>query len=360
MDRVFNYSAGPSCLPIEVLEEVKRDLLNYKNKGFSVLEMNHRTEDYYEINDEANSLMKELLKVGDDYQVLFLQGGGYTQFSTFPINLAESDDLTLYVKTGNFSTKAYNEGKKFTNAKVIATSEDKNFSYIPKITKDMVDQNAKYLHICVNNTAFGTCYNTLPDTGDVPLIGDMSSIILAKNYDIKKFGMIYGGVQKNLGAAGATFVVIKNDLIKENDKIASMSSYKILADGKSIFNTPPVFSVYIVGLMLKWVKKQGGVESLDKIAKEKSKIIYDLIDNSKFYKGTANVYDRSPMNVTFLTPSEDLDIKFVKEAKENGMINLKGHKAAGGLRASLYNAMPLEGVNKLKEFMNKFERDNKV
>ena len=362
MDRVYNYSAGPSCLPIEVLEEVQRELLNYKGKGFSILEMNHRTDDYYEINDDAMSMLKKLLNVKDDYEVIFMQGGGYSQFSTFPMNLATKNDLTLYTLTGNFSEKAYIEGKRLTNAKVITSSKETNFNFIPKITKNMVDQSAKYLHITVNNTAFGTCYNELPETGVVPLVGDMSSIILAKNYDINKFGLIYGGVQKNLGAAGVTFVVIKKNLINDKitDLIPSMNNYSVQLGKNSIFNTPPVFAVYIVDLMLHWVERQGGVAELSKIAIEKSNLLYDLIDNSKFYKGTAVREDRSPMNITFTTGSEDIDLKFVKEARENGMINLKGHKAAGGLRASLYNAMPMDGAKKLVEFMKKFEKDNEV
>ena len=362
MDRVYNYSAGPSCLPLEVLEEVKNELLNYKNKGYSILEMNHRTKAYDEINDDAINMLKKLLNVKNDYEVIFMQGGAYSQFSIFPMNLAKKDDLTLYTLTGNFSEKAYIEGKKITNAKIITSSKNSNYSFIPEITKELIDQNAKYLHITVNNTAYGTCYNQLPETGDVPLIGDMSSIILSKNYDINKFGLIYGGAQKNLGTAGITFVVIKKNLV--NDKISeyipSIFSYATQIEKKSIFNTPPVFAVYILDLMLHWIEKQGGVMALEKMSIEKSNMLYDLIDNSNFYTGTALKKDRSPVNITFKTPNEDLDLKFIKEAKDYGLINLKGYKSCGGLRASLYNAMTTMGVKKLVEFMKKFEKENEV
>lgn len=362
MERIYNFSAGPSMMPVEVLEEIKNDMLNYKGIGYSILEMNHRTQPYYDINNESQTLLKKLMGLGDDYEVIFLSGGATSQFSMIPMNLAKNEDTTLYALSGNFSNKAYEEGKRFTKAKVIASTKETNYNHIQKITKDMVDQNAKYLHITVNNTAFGTAYSEAPDTGNVTLIGDMSSIILAKEYDFKKFGLIYAGVQKNIGPAGVTAIIIRKSLITDDvrEQIPIMYQYKLNAEKDSIYNTPPVFSVYVLGLMCKWVEKQGGIKELEKKSKIKSKLIYDIIDNSTFYKGTVvNKEDRSPMNVTFTLPNDDLTTKFIEEAKKEGMINLKGHKAAGGLRASLYNAMPMEGAKKLAEFMQKFEKDNK-
>ena len=361
MDRIFNFGAGPSCLPIEVLRTIQNELLNYKNSGMSILEISHRNQLYNEINDEARSLFKKLLNIDDNWSVLYLQGGAYTQFSTFPQNFADKNDLTLYAITGNFSNKAYIEGKKYTKAEILVSSEDTNFNYIPKIDKNMVDQTAKYVHICVNNTVYGTCYDEIPDTGSVPLVGDMSSIILGKDYDINKFAMIYGGAQKNLGAAGVTFLAIRNNMINENLKntLAAMSDYSVHKNADSIFNTPPVFAVYVLNLMLKWVEKMGGVKSLSKRAVERSNILYDIIDNSNFYNGTANIKYRSPMNITFICPTKELNDKFVSEAKSNGLIGVKGHKAAGGIRVSIYNAMEDEGVKKISEFMKKFEIENK-
>ena len=360
MRDVYNFSAGPSTLPVEVLENIKKDLLNFNNTGCSVMEISHRSKPYLELNDESIVLMKKLLNIDDEYSVLFLQGGAYTQFSNIAKNFASENDLTLYTVTGNFSNKAYIEGKIFSNAKIIASSEDKNFSYIPDITDDMIDKNAKYLHICLNNTVFGTCYNKIPSTGQVPLIGDMSSIIFGKKYDFNKFSMIYGGAQKNIGIAGVTFVVLKNSMLEniQNNKLSSMDNYKIQSNANSIFNTPPVFAIYVLNLMLKWVLKMGGVEELSKRAIDRTNKVYDLIDNSKIYKGTARSEDRSPMNVTFVCSSDELNDKFVNEAKENGLINLKGHKSAGGIRASIYNAMEDEGVDKLIDFMKKFEKNN--
>lgn len=362
MERIYNFSAGPSMMPLEVLEEIKNDMLNYKGIGYSILEMNHRTQPYYDINNESKALLKKLMGLGDDYEVIFLSGGATSQFSMVPMNLAKSEDTTLYALSGNFSNKAYEEGKRFTKAKVIASTKDTNYNHIQKITKDMVDQDAKYLHITVNNTAFGTAYSEIPDTGNVTLVGDMSSIILAKEYDFKKFGLIYAGVQKNIGPAGVTAIIIKKNLLTDDvrEQIPIMYQYKINADKDSIYNTPPVFSVYVLGLMCKWVEKQGGIKELENRNIVKSKLIYDIIDNSTFYKGTViNKEDRSPMNVTFTLPNDELTTKFLEEAKSEGMINLKGHKAAGGLRASLYNAMPMEGAKKLAEFMQKFEENNK-
>ena len=362
MERVYNFSAGPSMMPLEVLEEIQKDMLNYKGIGYSILEMNHRTQPYYDINNESRALLKKLMGLGDDYEVIFLSGGATSQFTMIPMNLAKNEDTTLYALTGNFSNKAYEEGLRFTKAKVVASTKDTNFDHIQKITKDMVDQNAKYLHITVNNTVYGTSYNELPDTGNVHLVGDLSSIILAKEYDFKKFSLIYAGVQKNIGPAGVTAIIIKKSLITDDvrEQIPIMYQYKLNAEKDSIYNTPPVFSVYVLGLMCKWVEKQGGIKELEKRNKEKSQKIYDIIDNSSFYNGTVtNKADRSMMNVTFTLPNEDLTQKFIEEAKAEAMINLKGHKVAGGIRASLYNAMPMEGVKKLAEFMQRFEKNNK-
>ena len=364
MSRVFNFSAGPSQMPLEVLREIQNDLLDYKGIGYSILEMNHRTDAYYSINDEAKRLVLKLLNLDDTYEVLFVSGGGTSQFSMIPMNLANKNDICYYTISGHFSNKAYEEGKKYVDAKVLASSKESSYNHIEKIDVNKIDKKAKYIHITVNNTVPGTTYNVLPETNGVVLVGDISSIIFAKNYDYKKFGLVYAGVQKNLGAAGATVVVVKKDLIRPMEQlesyVPSMYVYENHSKANSIYNTPPVFSIYVIGLMCKWIESCGGVDELEKRALKKSGMIYDIIDNSSFYKGIViNKEDRSPVNVTFITPNEDLNKKFIEEAKKEGMINLKGHKAMGGIRASLYNAMPMEGVAKLSTFMEKFEKNNK-
>ena len=364
MNRVFNFSAGPSQMPLEVLEEIQNDLLNYKGIGYSILEMNHRTEAYYSINDESRKLVLRLFNLDDTYDVLFLPGGGTSQFSMIPMNLANKDDLCYYTISGHFSNKAYEEGRKFVKAEVLASSKESSYNHIEKIDINKIDKKAKYIHITVNNTVPGTCYKEAPDTKGITLVGDVSSIIFAKEYDYKKFGLLYAGVQKNLGAAGVTVVAIKKQLIRDESQLESytpsMYVYANHSKTNSIYNTPPVFSIYVIGLMCKWIENCGGVKQLEENSLKKSSMLYDIIDNSKFYKGIViDKEDRSPVNVTFITPNEDLNKKFIEEAKEEGMINLKGHKAMGGIRASLYNAMPMEGVKKLATFMEKFEKNNK-
>lgn len=361
MERVYNFSAGPSCLPIEVLTTIQKDLLNYNNLGYSVLEMSHRSQPYYDINDSAKESLKNLMGLGDDYEILFLTGGASSQFHMIPLNLANKDDLAYYTLSGLFSYKAYDEGKRFVNAEILTSTKEEKYNHIGKIDKNKIDKNAKYVHITLNNTTVGTCYDDVPDVNGVTLVGDMSSIILGKWYDFSKFGLIYAGVQKNIGVAGVTVVIIKKSLIRDDkDNLPLMENYKTHFNNNSIYNTPPVFPIYVVMLMAQWIQKQGGIKAIEDINIKKSKILYDYIDSTNFYVGTvSDKKDRSPMNVTFLINNESLLDKFLQEAKENGLINLKGHKSAGGIRASIYNSMPIEGVKKLCEFMEKFEKENK-
>ncbi len=360
MERVFNFSAGPSSLPLEVLEKAASEMTCFGTSGMSVMEMSHRSKDYEEIIGETKALFYELMDIPEDYEVLFLQGGASLQFAMIPLNLFSDAKKADYVVTGQFAKKAASEAKKFGNVNIVASSEDRTFAYIPKLTAEDFSKDADFAHITFNNTIFGTRYNYVPDTGSVPLCADISSCILSEKMDVSKFGLLYAGAQKNLGPAGLTVVIIRKDLIKDPLSITpSMLTYKIHADNDSMYNTPPTYSIYTCGLVLKWIKKMGGVEVLEKLNKEKSAILYDFIDNSSVFKGAADKEDRSIMNATFVTDSDELNAKFVKEAKENGLVNLKGHRSVGGMRASIYNAMPYDGVKKLVEFMKKFEMENK-
>jgi len=360
MNRVYNFSAGPSSLPLEVLEKAAKELTMYKTSGMSVMEMSHRSKDYEDIINNARSLFYELMEIPENYKVLFLQGGASTQFAMVPLNLYSEKKKADYVVTGQFAKKAMEEASKFGEVNVVASSADKTFSYIPKLAKDDFSKDADYVHITFNNTIFGTKYNYIPDTGDVPLVSDISSCILSEKLDVSKFGLLYAGAQKNIGPAGLTVAIVREDLMGSPLSITpTMLDYKIHADNDSMYNTPPTYSIYMCGLVLEWIKGLGGVSAIEKINIEKAKILYDFLDESKLFKGGANKEDRSIMNATFVTGDADLDAKFVKEAKENGIVNIKGHRVVGGMRASIYNAMPVEGVKALVEFMKNFEMENK-
>ncbi len=358
MERVYNFSAGPSMLPLEVLKKAAAQMTNCEGSGMSVMEMSHRSAVYKGIIEEAEKLMRELMGIPDDYYVLFLQGGASTQFAMIPLNLMKTGKAD-YVITGQWAKKAYEEGKHYGNAYEVASSKDKTFSYIPKLTKDMFRPDADYVHITMNNTISGTKYHNIPDTGDVPLVADISSCILSEKLDVTKFGMLYAGAQKNIGPAGLTVVIIRKDLVgNARDITPIMLNYETHAKNGSMYNTPPTYSIYICKLVLEWLKSIGGVDAIEKINKEKAKILYDYLDSSDFFRGTVVKEDRSLMNVPFLSPSDELNKKFIAEAKDAGFVNLAGHRTVGGMRASIYNAMPIEGVEKLVEFMKKFEKEN--
>ena len=355
--RVYNFSAGPSMLPIEVLEQAQKDLINYNGSGMSVMEMSHRSKWYDEINDECISLVRELFNVPEDYHVILVQGGASTQFEAVPLNLLKTGKAD-YIVTGNFSKKAYQEAIKYGDIKLVASSEDKNHTYIPTTTRDDFRPDADYLHITENNTIFGTKYHTLPDT-DLPIVSDMSSCIMSEVVDVSKYGLIYAGAQKNLAPAGVTLVIVRKDLLGGEMPICpTMLKYSVHAKNNSIYNTPPVWPIYMMMLNLRHLKKLGGIQAVEKINRQKAQMLYDYIDNSNFYKNNVEKSCRSIMNVPFVTGSKELDEKFVKEAGENGLVSIKGHKLVGGMRASIYNAMPVEGVEALIEFMKKFAKEN--
>jgi len=359
MSRVYNFSAGPSMLPEEVLKTAAAEMLEYGASGQSVMEMSHRSKEYQAIIDEAEADLREIMNIPDNYTVLFLQGGASTQFAMVPMNLMNKNHKADYVVTGQWAKKAYKEAARYGNARVIASSEDKTFSYIPNVTADMIDPEADYVHICMNNTIYGTKWNNLPDTGNVPLVADISSCILSEPIDVTKFGVLYAGAQKNVAPAGLTIVIIRNDLIgNAMDITPTMLNYQTHADNGSMFNTPPCYTIYIAGLVFKWIKNIGGLDYMRKINTEKAAMLYDFLDNSKLFKGTVVAKDRSLMNVPFVTGNDELDAKFVAATKAAGFVNLKGHRSVGGMRASIYNAMPVEGVKKLIKFMKKFEEEN--
>lgn len=360
MARVYNFSAGPSMLPREVLETCASDMLEFGTSGQSVMEMSHRSKEYQAIFDETEANLRDLMNIPDDYAVLFLQGGASSQFAMLPLNLMNKNKKADFVITGQWAKKAYAEAARYGEANVVASSADKTFSYIPKLDKKDFTPDADYFHICMNNTIYGTKWNTLPDTGDVPLVADISSCMLSEPIDVKKFGVLYGGAQKNVAPAGLTIVIIRKDLIgNAMDITPTMFNYATHADNGSMFNTPPCYTIYVAGLTMKWLKNTiGGLDAMKEINERKAKVLYDFLDNSKLFKGTVVPEDRSLMNVPFVTGNDELDAKFVAEAKAAGFVNLKGHRSVGGMRASIYNAMPIEGVNKLVEFMNRFEKEN--
>jgi len=358
MNRVFNFSAGPSMLPESVLTKAAEEMLNYKGTGMSVMEMSHRSKTYTSIIENAESLIRKLMNIDDSYSVLFLQGGASTQFAMVPMNLFSKFKKADFINTGNWSKKAISEAKLFGTANIIASSDDKNFTYIPDSFK--ISEDVDYVHITSNNTLEGTRFVTYPETGNIPLVADMSSEIMSTQIDVSKFGLIYAGAQKNLGPAGLTVVIVKNDLIgKQIENVPTMMRYQTHAKEKSLYNTPPCYSIYIAGLVFQWLDEMGGVKAIEKINNEKAAMLYDFLDESKMFKNNVNKKDRSIMNIPFTAPTDDLNEKFIKESEKSGLCTLRGHRLVGGMRASIYNAMPVEGVNKLVDFMKKFELENK-
>ena len=359
MSRVYNFSAGPAVLPEEVLQAAADEMMDYKGTGMSVMEMSHRSKPFEEIITEAEADLRDLMGIPDNYKVLFLQGGASQQFAAIPMNLMKNG-VADYIITGQWAKKAAQEAEKYGKVNRIASSEDKVFSYIPDCSDLPIDDNADYVYICENNTIYGTKYKELPNTKGKILVADVSSCFLSEPVDVTKYGVIYGGVQKNIGPAGTVIVIIREDLICDDvlPGTPTMLKYKTQADAKSLYNTPPAYGIYICGKVFKWLKKMGGLEVMKERNEKKAKLLYDFLDQSQLFKGTVVKEDRSLMNVPFVTGNEELDAKFVKEAKAAGLENLKGHRTVGGMRASIYNAMPYEGVEALVAFMKKFEEEN--
>lgn len=356
MDRIYNFSAGPSMLPLEVLQKAAAEMTNYHGSGMAVMEMSHRSKVYESIINDAEATLREIMAIPDNYKVLFLQGGASLQFSMIPLNLMTGSKKADFIVTGQWAKKAAEEAKKFGTANVVASSEESNYTYIPKVSREQFSKDADYVHYTTNNTIFGSRFPYVPDTGDIPLVADMSSNILSQVYDVSKYGMIYAGAQKNIGPAGVTVVIVRDDLIGKAPKdIPTMLDYKIHADNGSMYNTPPTYGIYIAGLVFHWIKDLGGVAAMQKINEEKAKLIYDCIDESKLYSCPVAKEDRSLMNVVFVTGNPDLDKRFIKEADAAGLVNLAGYRSVGGMRASMYNGMPLEGVKALVKFMKEFE-----
>ena len=359
MSRVYNFSAGPAVLPEEVLKEAAAEMLDYDGSGMSVMEMSHRSKTYDQIIKTAEQDLRDLMNIPDNYKVLFLQGGASQQFAMIPMNLMKNG-VADYIVTGQWAKKAYQEACIYGKANKIASSEDKTFSYIPDCSDLPISEDADYVYICENNTIYGTKYKELPNTKGKLLVSDVSSCFLSEPVDVSKYGVIYGGVQKNVGPAGVVIVIIREDLITEDTLpgTPTMLKYKTHSDAESLYNTPPAYGIYICGKVFKWLKKMGGLSAMKELNEKKAKVLYDFLDESKLFKGTVEKKDRSLMNVPFVTGSDELDAKFVKEAKAEGLESLKGHRSVGGMRASIYNAMPIEGVVKLVEFMKKFEKEN--
>lgn len=360
MSRVYNFSAGPSVLPEVVLKKAAEEMLDYQGSGQSVMEMSHRSKVFEGIINGAESLLREVMNIPDNYKVLFLQGGASTQFTAIPMNIGTKSGKADYVLTGQWATKAQKEAARYITANVVASSKDKTFSYIPKLDPDTFTKDADYFYICMNNTIYGTVYHELPDTGNVPLVADISSCILSEPIDVSKFGILYAGAQKNMAPAGLTIAIVREDLIgNAMDICPTMLNFKTHADNGSMFNTPPCWTIYIAKLVLEWIKNDiGGLAKMKEINEHKASILYNFLDNSNMFKGTVVKEDRSLMNVPFITGNDELDAKFVKEATANGFVNIKGHRSVGGMRASIYNAMPVEGVEKLVQFMGEFEKTN--
>ena len=356
MSRVYNFSAGPAVLPEEVLKEAAAEMLDYRGTGMSVMEMSHRSKAFEEIIGQEETDLRDLLQIPDNYRVLFLQGGASLQFSMVPMNLMKNRKAD-YIVTGQWAKKAFKEAQKYGEARAVASSEDKTFSYIPDCSDLPIAEDADYVYICENNTIYGTKFWKLPDTKGKPLVADVSSCFLSEPADVSRYGIMYGGVQKNIGPAGVVIVIIREDLITEDvlPGTPTMCQYKIHADAKSLYNTPPAYGIYICGKVFQWLKGRGGLAAMKEYNVKKAKILYDFLDASRLFKGTVVKEDRSIMNVPFVTGDADLDAQFVKEAAAAGFVNLKGHRTVGGMRASIYNAMPIEGVEKLVQFMEKFE-----
>ena len=360
MKRVYNFAPGPSTIPQEVLEQAAREMLSYGDTGMNVMEMSHRSKQYQAIFDETEAALRELMHIPESYAVLFLQGGATGQFAAIPMNLMTVSGSADYVDSGNFAHGALVEAQKYGKVNVVASSREENYTHIPQLDASKFDPKADYFYITTNNTIYGTRYSALPETGDVPLVADMSSNILSEVYDVNRFGVIYAGAQKNVGPAGLTIVIVRRDLLGRAMPITpKIMNWKVMDEKGSMLNTPPTYAIYIAGLCMKWLKKQGGVEAIEQVNIEKARLLYAALDDSDFYRATALPESRSRMNVTFTTPSPELDAEFVKAAAAQGMVNLKGHRLVGGIRASIYNAMPMAGVRALVEFMKKFEMENK-
>ena len=359
MERVYNFSAGPSTLPEDVLKIAASELVNYQDAGMSVMEMSHRSAAYSKIIEEAKQDFIDLLSIPDNYEVLFLQGGASLQFAMIPLNLGNKNKKAQFVNTGAWSKKAISEAKKFIGVDVVASSDDDTFSYIPDLSKIEVDPNSDYFYITSNNTIYGTEYTKLPDTKGVPVVADMSSNILSKPINVSDYGVIFAGAQKNMGPAGLTAVIIRKDLIGDvPETVPTMLKYSTHSENASMFNTPPTYSIYVAGLVFKWLKENGGLEAIEKVNTKKADLLYNYLDSTQFYVAPVDKASRSKMNVTFICRDDALNAEFIKEAAKQGMVNLKGHRSVGGMRASIYNAMPLEGVKKLVDFMKDFEKKN--
>lgn len=362
MNRVYNFSAGPSMLPLPVLEKAASELICYGDSGMSVMEMSHRSPDYENIIGDAETMLRKLMNIPDNYKVLFLQGGASTQFAAVPLNLINrsAKKTAAYAVSGQFSGKAYKEALKLGyDVRCIATTKDDNFDHVPVITGDMFDPDDAYLHICFNNTIYGTKYPYIPETGDIPLVADMSSCIISEPVDVSKFGVIYAGAQKNMAPAGLTLVIVREDLLGyAEEKMPTMLDWKVMADNGSMYNTPPCYTIYMAKLVYEWILGLGGLETMKEMNVKKAALLYDYLDSQDYYIAPVRKESRSMMNVTFVTGNADLDRKFASEASAEGLKNLKGHRSVGGMRASIYNAMPYEGVEKLVAFMKKFAKEN--
>ena len=360
MNRVYNFSAGPSMLPLDVLNKAAAELVCYGESGMSVMEMSHRSPDYEAIINDAERMLRELMNIPDNYKVLFLQGGASTQFAAVPLNLIKRTGKADYAVSGQFSGKAFKEAQKLGyDVKCIATTKDDNFDHVPMITKDMVREDAAYLHICFNNTIYGTKYPYIPEIGDIPIVADMSSCIISEPVDVSKFGVIYAGAQKNMAPAGLTLVIVREDLLDyAEEKMPTMLEWKTMAENGSMYNTPPCYTIYMAKLVYEWILSIGGLDAMKEKNVEKAAILYDYLDSQDYYIAPVKKESRSMMNVTFVTGDADLDKKFASEAAKAGLKNLKGHRSVGGMRASIYNAMPKEGVEALVAFMKKFAEEN--
>lgn len=359
MARVYNFSAGPAALPEEVLTKAANEMLDYKGSGMSVMELSHRGKEFTEIIEAAERNLRALMMIPDNYKVLFLQGGASLQFAMVPLNLMRTHKKADYVHTGQWSKKAIAEAKKYGQVTIIASSEDRNFTYIPELSPAAFSKDADYFYIVTNNTIYGTVYREIPQTGDIPLVADMSSNILSEPIDVSRFGLIFAGAQKNIGPAGVTIVIVREDLVGHAaTNTPTLLDYKTHVDNASLYNTPPCYSIYIAGLVFEWIKEKGGVSAIAKINHQKAKLLYDYLDSSKLFKSPVQKENRSIMNVPFVTGKAELDAQFIAEASQRGLKTLKGHRTVGGMRASIYNAMPIEGVKTLVEFMREFEKKN--
>jgi phosphoserine aminotransferase len=359
MSRAYNFSAGPAVLPLEVLKKAQDEMMDYQGTGMSVMEMSHRSKEFVAITDNAEQNLRKLMGIPENYKVLFLQGGASTQFAMVPLNLFSKSKTADFINTGAWSKKAISEAKRYGKVNVVASSEDTTFNYIPKVSADSFDPTADFVHFTSNNTIYGTCFHELPETGNVPLVCDMSSNILSEEIDVSKYGLIYAGAQKNIGPAGLTIVIIREDLVGHAmDITPTMLNYQTHVEGESMFNTPPCFAIYMAGLVFDYLLAHGGIAAMESQNRKKAGILYDFLDSSSMFKATVKPEDRSIMNIPFVTGNDELDSKFVKEAEAANLKTLKGHRSVGGMRASIYNAMPVEGVQALVDFMKNFEKNN--